>query len=220
MLRVLLLTAIASPAVGFMVSPSASFSKSSLLLRSTLRMPLPSISRPSIRPGVCSIHASIDRRTFLAAAGALFSQIDVDRDGSVTNEELENFFSQVSIPSLPAADSPKNKVSSSAPKKEIVDKIANGLLRLSNQNPFDEKAVALFSDGSDAFKAAELAVKQVGGTPVIIDPKSDIDDIRLAFCLTFFSNSIINNSISDLHVSGLSMARATAWPLSCRTWMC
>lgn len=171
----------ASPAACFLISSSTralGTGRFGSLVHSSIQIPIRAASRNTARPGAYSIRASIDRRAFLAAAGTLFSQIDVDRDGFVTDEELREFFDKVSIPSLPAADVPKKKGTSSAPKKETVDKIANGLLRLSNQNSFDEKSIALFSDGSAAFEAAVEAVKQVGGTPVIIDPKSDLDEIR------------------------------------------
>ena len=173
-LLLLLLAATASPAFSFLTS-------SPFPLRNALQkhVEVARLHRAVCKSEVGSIRASIDRRTFMAAAGALFTQIDADGDGSVTYGEFDDFFAQVSVPSLPSpAPSKSAPKSSSIPKKDVVDKLANGLLRLSNQASYDGKSLGLFSDGTEIFAAAEMAVKQVGGTAVILDPKSDIDDIR------------------------------------------
>ena len=136
----------------------------------------------------------------MAAAGALFTQIDVDGDGSVTYEEFDDFFAQLSVPSLPAPAPSKSGFktlkSSLVPKKDVIDKIANGLLRLSNQVSYDGKSIGLFSDGTEIFAAAEIAVKQVGGTAVIIDPKGDIDDIRYGSMKEHHIASVFNENFS------------------------
>ena len=104
-LLALLLVAAAAPALSFVLSSSPF----------PLRHGWPEQSgcarmhRAMCRSGVSVIRASIDRRSFIAAAGALFTQIDKDGDGSVTYEEFDDFFAQVGIPTLPTPASPQSQ---------------------------------------------------------------------------------------------------------------
>jgi hypothetical protein len=189
----LLVLAVASPAFSFILSRSPFSLRNTFLPHSGCAR----MHRAMCRSGVGAIRATIDRRSFIAAAGALFTQIDTDGDGTVTYEEFNDFFEQVSVPALPTPASSQIPKSTSVPKKEVVDKIANGLLRLSNQVSYEGKSIGLFSDGTDIFAAAEMAVKQVGGTAVLIDPKGDIDDIRYCILPELLTTTIFNSIYSS-----------------------
>ena len=52
------------------------------------------------------------------------------------------------------------------------------LLELSNQVPYDDRAVAFFSDGNPLFKPAQAAFANLGGTVVNIDPKKSVEEIQ------------------------------------------
>ena len=55
---------------------------------------------------------------------------------------------------------------------------SKALLELSDQVPYEDKAVAFLSDGSPLFTAAKTAVTKLGGTVVLIDPKKPVTEIQ------------------------------------------
>ena len=61
---------------------------------------------------------------------------------------------------------------------ESEDKFAAALLELSNQAPYEDKAVAFLSDGSPSFALAKAAFAKLGGTVVSIDPRKPVSEIQ------------------------------------------
>ena len=57
-------------------------------------------------------------------------------------------------------------------------KFAAALLELSNQAPYEDKAVAFLSDGSTSFALAKAALAKLGGTVVSIDPRKPVSEIQ------------------------------------------
>jgi hypothetical protein len=66
------------------------------------------------------------------------------------------------------------KAAAITPEKQF----SQALLELSNQVPYEDKAVAFLSDGSPLFKAAQAALTNLGGTVVLIDPKKPVKEIQ------------------------------------------
>jgi len=58
------------------------------------------------------------------------------------------------------------------------EKFTAALLELSNQAPYEDKAVAFLSDGSPSFALAQAALTKLGGTVVSIDPKKSVSEIQ------------------------------------------
>ncbi len=58
------------------------------------------------------------------------------------------------------------------------DQFTAALLELSNQAPYEDKAVAFLSDGSPSFALAEAALTKLGGTVVSINPKKPVSEIQ------------------------------------------
>jgi hypothetical protein len=61
---------------------------------------------------------------------------------------------------------------------ESEEQFTAALLELSNQAPYEDKAVAFLSDGSPSFALAQAAFTKLGGTVVSIDPKKSVTEIQ------------------------------------------
>ncbi len=71
--------------------------------------------------------------------------------------------------------------------------IVDGLLQLSNQAPYEDRTIALFSDGSAIFSSFEEALKKVGATVVKIDAKKSVKQIHKEY----FENNCYSAVVPD-----------------------
>eukprot|EP00287_Rhodomonas_sp_CCMP768_P027285 CAMPEP_0202851292 /NCGR_PEP_ID=MMETSP1389-20130828/85977_1 /ASSEMBLY_ACC=CAM_ASM_000865 /TAXON_ID=302021 /ORGANISM="Rhodomonas sp., Strain CCMP768" /LENGTH=223 /DNA_ID=CAMNT_0049529583 /DNA_START=184 /DNA_END=855 /DNA_ORIENTATION=+ len=112
---------------------------------------------------------AIDRRSFLAAAGALFTAIDKNNDGQLDEKEIGAF-------------AQGGGGSSDAPKKaaddKLVKKLVSGLENLKGNVPYSDQTLAVFTDGSDVSAAALEAAKSVGAKVVEISSSVDAQDAK------------------------------------------
>lgn len=140
---------------GGLTSGFSAIASRSIQLRPSLRSTSPHLSTK--RTGLALSMTAIDRRSFLAAAGALFSAIDKNKDGSLDDKEIAAFAGAGGEAASPPGKKADDK---------LVKKLTEGLQNVRGAVPYSDQTLAVFTDDS-AMSAAALVAAKVTGAKVV-----------------------------------------------------